>query len=350
MDSRAADMSPSIDAILKSYELGPITSIERMGGTAGATVRVGTADGSFVLRLRGTRTSAPEHVAFDAELRRFLRRNGFATAVPLPTIDGADGVPSADGFWELTRFVAGYGHRPGDERQLAAVARTLAELHRLGMEFRAGPPRDRPLHQFALSAPGTPSSPRIDDPRCMRVALKAVMPRLEAAERTIADRMMKLVDRAEADYGGPLYDRMDRWLIHGDFHPSNVLFDDSGEVAGVFDFDWAVCSPRVRDLADAVWFFAGSPLRDGSDIWALTAARKVKPELARAFLREYGSAQPVAVEEARALPGAWLARWIAIHLEGMFKVPPGDRGRFLTRDMDETVEQMLSLDVVRLLT
>ena len=340
---------PSIDEVLRHYAVGPVLATQSLGGTAGAAARVRTAAGLFVLRRRGERTSAVEHVAFDAAFRRYLRERGVPAVPPIPTVDGEDGVLSPDGFWELTEFIDGLAFRPGDPTQVRGLARTLAALHRVGTTFRGQRTEDRLLRQFDLAAPGVPRSSRIDDPGSLGAGLEAVGLELDARERAIVDRMRMLVERISASYSGAAYDALDRCVIHGDLHPDNLLFDQRGEVRALFDFDWSARAPRVRDLADAVWFFAGAPERPGADIWALTAARGLSPDLSALLLRTYHAIEPIDPAEARALPWAWLARWIAIHLEGIYKVPPADRGRFLTRDMGETVEEMLALDAVQLL-
>jgi Ser/Thr protein kinase RdoA (MazF antagonist) len=339
-----------IEEVLEHYPLGPVTRSEALGGTAGTVFRIEAAGEAYVLRRRGERSSGPDRVAFDARLRRFLQARGLPALAPVRTLAGADGVRALDGFWELCPFVKGRAHRTGDRGQLAALARTLAELHRLGPELRKREGHSPDLPQFTLSVPGTPGSPRIDDPACMLAALDAAAALAAGPERTRVGRMRELVQRVAERYGGPSYEGVDRHVIHGDLHPSNMLFDDRGNVSALFDFDWAVFAPRLRDLADAIWFFAGTSSAGGPDIWALTSARRVDPELARFFLREYDAALPVTPEEARMLPWAWLARWIAIHLEGMYKVPAEDRGRFLTRDMDGPVEEMLSMDFSGLLS
>jgi Ser/Thr protein kinase RdoA (MazF antagonist) len=38
-------------------------------------------------------------------------------------------------------------------------------------------------------------------------------------------------------------------LIHNDFRASNVLFDDTGSVVGVLDFDWSCIGPLMKDVA-----------------------------------------------------------------------------------------------------
>ena len=46
-------------------------------------------------------------------------------------------------------------------------------------------------------------------------------------------------------------------LIHNDYRPSNVFFNDADEFVGVIDFDWGCVGPIIKDLALAVveWSF-----------------------------------------------------------------------------------------------
>lgn len=331
-----------LEEILERYDLGPVIGTTALGGTAGTTVKVETARGSFVLRRRGLRTSGADRVAFDSRLRRSLRAAGLPLVAPVPAAGGADGVPTDEGFWELTPHVEGREHRHGSRDEIQSLARTLAEFHRAGSRLREAMDPPPPHRQFTLAVPGSRPSERIDDPGVMRAALHALLPGLGPSERVAAHRMLALLDRLADHYGGLSYAAINAHLVHGDLHPANVLFDAQGRVAGLFDLDWAGFAPRVRDLADLVWFFAAAPLTAGQDIWALTAARRPDKAPARVLLSEYNVSFPLAPGEMEALPWAWLARWIAIHIEGLYKVPPGERGRFLTRDMGDPVEEMLS--------
>ncbi|MDO8524079.1 MAG: phosphotransferase [bacterium] len=46
-------------------------------------------------------------------------------------------------------------------------------------------------------------------------------------------------------------------LIHNDYRPSNVFFNDNDDITGIIDFDWSCVGPLVKDLALAVveWSF-----------------------------------------------------------------------------------------------
>ena len=119
-------------------------------------------------------------------------------------------------------------------------------------------------------------------------------------------------------------------MTHGDFTLANLLFAPDGSVCGVFDFDWSRRGPRVRDIADGLFFVAGrrrTPLQAGS-IWSLTEAVALRPARCAAWLGSYTTVSPLTPAEWNAIPLALAARWLSVRVEGMAKVPPEDRLRF----------------------
>jgi Ser/Thr protein kinase RdoA (MazF antagonist) len=334
----------SLHDVLARYAIGPVLETRDWGGTAGRTLRIRTADAVLFLRRRGPRSSAVERIRFDHGLRRLLLRHRIPTAAPLSTIDGADWVTTAEGVYELYPFVEGRPHRAADQAEIRSLAGSLAAFHLAGAEYRLTSPSPPPFEQFSLAAPGTPASCRIDDPTCLRVAIAHIAGGLRGEEIRAAGEMIRIANQVAERFGGAAYDEMDRYVIHGDLHPATLLFDDKGSVAGIFDLDWATPAPRLRDLADALHFFASQPTAQGSDIWALTAPRRLDTELARLFLAHYHAALPLSPAELAALPWAWIARWLAMHTDGAYKVPPGERGRFLTNGVLESAEAILTFD------
>jgi Ser/Thr protein kinase RdoA (MazF antagonist) len=330
------------EGVLAQYSVGPVVDAVEWGGTAGRTLRLSTRDGVYLLRRRGPRSSSPGRIAFDHGLRRLLLERGIPTAAPLLTRDGQSWIDRADGAYELYPFVHGRPHQPGSRAEIGSLARTLAAFHRASAEYRlvAGP--SPLLEQFSLAAPGTPASRRIDDPACLLLAIRQLAADLQRAELQAARRMTELAEEVGERFGGSTYGSMDRYVIHGDLHPANVLFDDRGTVAGLFDLDWATDAPRMRDLADALHFFASRPTVEGSGIWALTAPRRPERELVRTLLSLYHAELPLREEEIETIRWAWLGRWLAMHADGAYKVAPAERGRFLTAGVTDMAEEILA--------
>ncbi|MEO8528985.1 MAG: phosphotransferase [Pseudolysinimonas sp.] len=57
-----------------------------------------------------------------------------------------------------------------------------------------------------------------------------------------------------ADEISPVLDSLPRQIVHNDFHPGNVLVDDSGAISGILDFGDVVLTPRVCDLGVALGY------------------------------------------------------------------------------------------------
>ena len=118
-------------------------------------------------------------------------------------------------------------------------------------------------------------------------------------------------------------------VIHGDWHPGNVLFVDApggvrpGHVAAVVDFDASRMEPRIVDLANGVLHFAmRSKPGESPAHWPHTlSARRL-----RAFISGWKQAiVEISDQEAHTLP--WLMIEAAI-AESV--VPVAETGRFAT--------------------
>jgi Ser/Thr protein kinase RdoA (MazF antagonist) len=153
------------------------------------------------------------------------------------------------------------------------------------------------------------------------------------------DTAWRWLERLEHDFGAPVYSRLPHTVTHGDFTLANILFL-GGRVSGVFDFDWARWAPRVRDLADGLFFISGqrrTPLV-ASDIWSLTEAVELSVPRVECWLDSYEAVSPLADRELACLPLALAARWLSVRVEGMAKVPEADRLRFALANLREPLD------------
>jgi len=318
---------------LAHYEIGEILAVQVAGGTAGKCWRVSSAAGRYFLRCRGLRTSSRQAVEFDHGFRRHLLAHGVPTAAPLAANSGRTWVLSDGRAFELYPFVDG---RPfgGSRVELVETARALAHFHQAAAQYPARGSYNPIPTQFAIAAPEVGGSERMDDPEVMAAALER-MARREPALGYAVEQARRL----SRTYSASLYSALPRWLIHGDYHPGNLLYSESGRMAGIFDLDWACEHTRSRDLADGVYYFAGRREQfDNSRIESMTEA--VEPDMDNAilFLRAYHEAARLEPEEMRAIPLALRARWLAERLEGSAKVPPERRVWFITRDLERPLE------------
>lgn len=316
--------------VLAGYGVGKVHEVQVAGGTAGKCWRVIAATGSYFLRCRGTRTSSREALKFDHGLRRHLLSRGVATAEPLTTTSGDTWVYADGRAFELYPFVDGRVFAE-TRYELADTGRALACFHVAATDFAARASYDPVPAQFGNAAPQVGGSSRMDDPDLMLAAYEQL-----ARDDPALVCVVREASRLAREYTVSQYETLPRWLIHGDYHPGNLLYAHSGEVAGIFDLDWACEHTRSRDLADGIYYFGGRRAEpfDGASIWSMTDAVELDLETAAVFVQAYRETAAVEPQEIRAIPLALRARLLAERLEGSAKVPPEQRSRFIARDLE----------------
>ncbi len=314
-------ITPEVVArILENYEIGrargePVS----VGGTANANVSVETDQGRYVIRRRNAKYAVPAYVAFDHRFMEHLARHGAPTPLALPTRFGQRWIVMEGDTFEVFPFRPGRAHDRASLAEIRAAAEALAAIHRAAASFEPPPGKEWP---------------RYDDPAQVRLewgALDGLDPYLSA--------QLELIERVLPD---AVYNALPKHVIHGDFHPANVTFTESGSVAGVWDMDWCTVQPRIRDVADGLIFFGG--LRDGdvdsADIRKLT--RTWLPDAARfaAFLSAYEETCPLSADERRLLPAFMRARWLHCRTIGRSKVPPEERMAFFINGLMEPLRAL----------
>jgi hypothetical protein len=188
----------------------------------------------------------------------------------------------------------------------------------------------------------------MDDPRLQLLNLRGVRTLARTpAEEALVDRCINRVKGLQRTYGLLAYERLAGYVIHGDYTPANVVYSPAGEIAGIFDFDWAMVGPRCLDVAYGLCFFATEPRRiDSGSIWSLTDAAAFTVERCVPFLRAYyvNTLHPdvwaLAPFERAAIPHAFASLWLSKRLEGMAKVRPHERFHFFARDIEGPLRWM----------
>ena len=319
---------------LTAYDIGQVGRITPAGGTAGKTWKVEAPSRDYFLRLRGVRTS---RLAFDHGLRDHLVANGVPTAATLEALDGSRWLRRDEGVFELYPFVEGRLFDPDSLPEVANAGRGLADYHRVASEYIPPSGEQEPIAQYTTLGFYDAVSDRMDDPQLQKANMLAVRDLADTPEnRDLVDRCLVRADGLIDRYAGAAFEGLTGWVIHGDYTPANLLFSETGDVAGIFDLDWALPGARCRDVADGLFFFATVPREIVSaDIWSLTDAAAFDSERCRTFLDAYQQVDPLSSNELDAIPMAFAGRWLSIRLEGMAKVDRTERFRFFSRGVEE---------------
>ena len=273
-------------------------------GTINTNVRVETADGPLFLRINEGKSEGD--VRREAAIVAHAAARGVPTPVPRADAAGALFARWGNELVSLFPWVAGRTLARAElaPAHAAAVGDALARLHLASDGYRD-------------QSPGRYEPPEIDA-RLARIAALA-RPELGPAVAVLAPELAQL--RAERIAGVPL------GIIHGDLFVDNVLYDDTGALTALIDFEQASWGRLAYDLAVTTLAFGY-----GRDDF--------RPEIVRALIDAYVAARPVNDAE-RAAFGAEL-RFVAcrfavtritdVHLKRDAGAAPGKKyQRYLDR-------------------
>ncbi len=230
--------------VCSHYELGTINSMHEFsrGSPRSPKILIKADRGVFLLKRRAPDRSDPYRVALCHRLQLHLANEGFPTPQLVGTRADNNSMLQHDGrVYELFRYVDG---RACDRstRDTQGAGAVLARLHRLASHLRADKHTPRGTYHDSDQVRRTLAQSR-EQVRQTPAVLKAI-DELGRAYEDAADRASALLDAGASTQ-----------LVHGDFHPGNVLYRD-GRVAAVLDFDSARTAPVVVDLASAALHFA----------------------------------------------------------------------------------------------
>jgi Ser/Thr protein kinase RdoA (MazF antagonist) len=310
---------------LAQWNLQHATATPLSGGTANQNYLVVHGPDRYFLRRRSPRYIDPAQITFDHALMRRTAEAGLIGPNPLPTVEGDTVARVGEAVYELHRFIEGMPADWTSLEHLREAARTLRRFHEATSAFNPPMPKDWP---------------RDDAPERIRRGLDELRTVLSDPEtRAILDRLADRTDRIESALPDAAYWSLPTQIVHGDFHPGNVLVTPQG--LGLFDFDCASRQPRIRDLADGILYFCAR--RDGpfdaSTITRLTRECELDSARNRIFLEAYG---PLAPEELNALPWVIAARWIYSRVHGRRKLPRYEWPRYATEGILTPLNQLES--------
>jgi len=303
----AAPQHSQLADVLAAFDIGQVLEVRPLGGTAARKWNVLTDRGRFVVRRRPDEFADADSVGFDHAVLRRLDASGFPVPCPVAAL------VRDDGTYEVLRWIEGEPFPDGDAEAIAEVGSFLARFHNvLAGDFPAG--KEGRLRE--------------DHPDLMT-------PYLAAFSDTGLREQLSLV-RRELDQ--QLYATLPRAIIHGDFHPGNVRFR-AGHVAALYDFDYLAVQARVRDVSDALIFFASrrqQPLNP-DDIRSLTQPFVPDAAHCQRLLAAYQTVSGLTDAEWDALPWLIRSRWLQMRLRGSRKVPPAEKVSFVLDSFFEVI-------------
>jgi Ser/Thr protein kinase RdoA (MazF antagonist) len=241
---RASFEAGELAMVCSRFDVGIIESIKefRRGSGRAPKVVLKTNHGRYLLKRRTAGKDTPGRVAFSHAIQLHLAHRRF----PLPQLiatrtDGGTMLALGQHIYELFEFVPGNNY-DGSLDATADAGRALGFFHRLLGSFHAD--GSSPAAGSYHNAPGLAEHMATITARLEGPSGPALIGRLCASYADAAKRVESLG-----------FASWPAQIIHGDWHPGNMLFRGS-RVAAVIDYDTARSAPRVIDLANGALQFS----------------------------------------------------------------------------------------------
>jgi homoserine kinase type II len=243
-DTRFA--SDEMAEILSHYDIGKIRKVMRLvGGSKHAPkIVVTTTKGRFLLKRRFQGKDDVYRVAFAHAVQTHLAKRYFPVAPLLTTRDGIGTILQVRGnIYEMFKFVGGTRYN-GSAEETIDTGRQLAKFHQY-------------LENFKFE--WEPLKASFHDSTTVRGHLKTVASDIaQSNERKLhlcGEELMSLYNAASVRVNEMGFDSWDEQVVHGDWHPGNMLFD-KGKLVAVLDFDSVKIAPPITDLANSMLQFS----------------------------------------------------------------------------------------------
>ncbi len=290
---RAQFAADELAIVLSHYDLGVIKEITpfKRGSRKSPKVYINSSRGEFVLKRRAPGRDDPMKVAFCHYLQNHLARKDF----PLPHLIATrrhrnSMIRYRDWTYELFQFVHGesYNHSAAQSHD---AGRVLGRCHTLLAQYES---------DYA------PPSAGYHDSESVKNALNHVPTRLQGHESVIGREAellgttQWLFEAYETASEAAREAGLEKWpeqVIHGDWHPGNMLFKDN-KVVAVIDYDSARVAPWVTDLANGILQFSILGGGNHPEQWP----DHFDEERATAFVRGYLTEHDISAEQMQALP------------------------------------------------
>jgi len=304
--SARAQLGPRETAeVLDRFALDMVSEVRayERGSRRSPKAIVRTLDGTYLLKRRAPGRDEADRIRFQHAVQVHLEQEGCPVAGLVRTKrNGNTLVRRGSRLYELFHFVEGT-RCDNSLFQVEAAGATMARLHDACLDWED---------------PVAPGSGYHDCPD-VAPAIDRIIDRIDDVEE-VCRLVHGTFDAAGMKVNDLGWTRLARTIVHGDWHPGNVLFDHD-EVAALLDFDSTRPEPRVSEFANGALQFAmrfgiGSeePLPESMNLQALAAMQ-------RGY--DAGTFEPLENVEREMIP--WLMIE-ALVVEGV--VPIAMRGRF----------------------
>lgn len=275
---------------LSYYDLGVIHDIQEFarGSRRAPKVIVDCEKGKFLFKRRQKGMENLDKVAFTHQIQLSLAAQNF----PLPHLLGTRDENNSllvleDSVYEMQEYIVGTGY-DGSIEATTRAGHALGLYHKLleGFESEYEPPTAS-YHNARVVYDSIFKAGEAIETR----------PQGESDIDAIIRYLGESYKRCAAKVKSIGIKQWPRQIVHGDWHPGNMLFRDQ-KVAAVIDYDTARLQQRVIDFANGALQF--SIIGGGRE--PLDWPSYLDLDRFQAFLRGYDAVNVIATDEIRAMP------------------------------------------------
>ncbi len=241
--------SKELVKVLSYYDVGGIEQlIPLTAGSKRAPKMVITSErGKFLLKRRPKGKDDLYRAAFSHAVQTHLAKKAFPIAALIPTSDEDSTILQLDNhIYELFEFIDGSRY-DGSAEATIDTGRQLAKFHRALADFAGRKELTSGLRRSFHDA----SNVR----RRLRTIGSEKTAKPNKKLQKIGETLMTLYNYSSICVSGLGFDSWDEQIVHGDWHPGNMLFANRRFIA-VLDFGSVKIAPPVTDLANGMLQFS----------------------------------------------------------------------------------------------
>ena len=246
MATGARFTSEELADVLSRYDIGKIRKVMRLvGGSKHAPkIVVTTTQGRFLLKRRLRDKDDVYRVAFAHAVQSHLAKRYFPVAPLVATRDEFGTILQlSNNVYELFKFVGGVRYT-GSAEATIDTGRQLAKFHQYLTDFKfEWEPLKASCHNSTMVR------------RHLKTIASDILQSNERKVHRCGEELMSLYNSASVQVNQLDFDSWPKQVVHGDWHPGNMLFNKD-KIVAVFDFDSVKIAQPVTDLANAMLQFS----------------------------------------------------------------------------------------------
>jgi len=238
--------SEELVRVLSHYDIGVVHKVKPLSGGNRRVPKmvIVSEQGKFLLKRRPKGKDDLYRVAFAHAVQCHLAEKGFPVTSLISTHDEKNTILQLNHhIYELFQFITGSRYDGSSETTLD-IGRQLARFHQHLADF---------AHDWKPLRASFHNSTTVRRHLRMLGSEKSDRPNKELHK--VADDLMVLYNDSDVQVNKFGFDSWDEQVVHGDWHPGNMLFSKR-RLAAVLDFDSIRIAPPVTDLANGMLQFS----------------------------------------------------------------------------------------------